>query len=185
MGLLVPEQRLGEMQRLDARQRRQWQDQDILALRPAGVVLGPVIHQHRHSRRRQRIEQRIEQRLAVGVHPVQILEDEQERPLLGKPSKDGHQAGANGLTPAARFHLRPIRVLRIDVEQCECRDEYALQPIAQRAQASGDGRADRGHLVDLGNAEQVTNQPRQGVIGAVGAKRDGTRSQHVPAIDQA
>ena len=46
---------------------------------PAVLILGPVVDQQQESGRRQALDQAIEQGLRLGIDPVQILEDQEQR----------------------------------------------------------------------------------------------------------
>ena len=54
---------------------------------PAVLVLGAVIDQEQEPRRRQALDQAIEQRLRLGIDPVQILKDQQQRLHLAFPDQ--------------------------------------------------------------------------------------------------
>ncbi len=43
------------------------------------LVLGPVVDEEQDARRRQALNEAVEQRLGLGVDPVEILEEHEER----------------------------------------------------------------------------------------------------------
>ena len=50
---------------------------------PIVLELGPVLDEQQQPRGRDPVEQVVEERLRLGVGPLQILEDQHERPALG------------------------------------------------------------------------------------------------------
>ena len=54
---------------------------------PSVLVFGPVAGDHQEPRRRQALDQAVEQRLRLGVYPVQVREEQQERLLLALPEE--------------------------------------------------------------------------------------------------
>jgi hypothetical protein len=47
------------------------------------LVLGPVVDEEEEPRRRQALDEAVQQGLSLGVDPVEVLEDHQERLDLG------------------------------------------------------------------------------------------------------
>ena len=81
---------------------------------PAVLVLRAVVDQQQHAHRGQALDQAIQQGLGLGIDPVQIFKDEQQRLLrLAQqqmlegvertlPSRCGDQASGKGCRPAER-----------------------------------------------------------------------------------
>ena len=55
---------------------------------PAVLVLGPVVDEEQEAGGRQALDQAVEQRLGLGVDPVEVLEDDQERLDLALPQEE-------------------------------------------------------------------------------------------------
>ena len=86
-------------------------------------VLGPVIDRQEQPRRAQALDQAIEYGLRLGVHPVQVFEDQQERL---DPALVEQEAFHRVLDPPAllgRIEIAPGRVVDGNVEQREERRE--------------------------------------------------------------
>ena len=74
---------------------------------PAVLVLGPVVDEEQQPGGRQALHQAVEQRLGLGVDPVEILEDQQQRldlALAEQQALDARRASAAG---AAAGRARP------------------------------------------------------------------------------
>jgi hypothetical protein len=80
-----PEQRLGALggQRVDP-------ELEVVGLAAPGVlVLGPVVDEEQEAGRREALDQAIEERLGLGVDPVEVLEDHEQRLDPGSPGGGG------------------------------------------------------------------------------------------------
>ena len=76
---VIPQQGLQELVGAHRRQRVEPQLRVVGLAAPAVLVLGAVVHQEQEPGRRQALDQAIEQGLGLGINPVQILEDQQQR----------------------------------------------------------------------------------------------------------
>ena len=72
-------------------------------------VLGPVVHQEQDPRRRQALDQAVEQRLGLGVDPVEVLEDQQERLDLALAEQEALDRVERPLAPLRRVERLPLR----------------------------------------------------------------------------
>ena len=100
--------------------RRQRVDPElqVVGLAPPGVlVLGPVVDQQQDARRREALHQAVEKRLGLGVDPVQVLEDHQERLDLALPQQQPLE-GVEGALPAlGRVERLPRGVVDRHIQQ--------------------------------------------------------------------
>ena len=77
--LVLPEQRAEQLVRALGRQRIEPELAVVGLAPPAVAVLRAIVDQEKEPRRRQALDQRVEEPLGLGIHPVEILEDQAER----------------------------------------------------------------------------------------------------------
>ena len=119
---------------------RSWRVVGLAA--PAVLVLGPVVHQQQDPGRRQALDQAVEQRLRLGIDPVQVLEDHEQRLLLALPEQEPLD-GVEGALPAlGRIERLPGGVLDGHVEQGQQGRQGRLQRPIQRQELAGHLLAD-------------------------------------------
>ena len=76
---VVPQQRLEECVGARRRQRVEPQLRVVGLAAPAVLVLRAVVDQQQEPGRRQALDQAVEQGLGLGIDPVQVLEDQEQR----------------------------------------------------------------------------------------------------------
>ena len=89
---IVPEQGLEELVGARRRQRVEPQLGVVGLAAPAVLVLGAIVDQQEDAGRRQALDQAVQQGLGLGIDPVQVLKDQQQRAAPGSPAA----AGASG-----------------------------------------------------------------------------------------
>src|SRR5262245_59494137 len=101
------------------RRKRIKADLRVVCLAPPVVVavLGPVADQDEQRRRGQALDEAIEERLRLGVDPVQILEDDEERLLPRFAQQQLSDAVEDELALLSRFEREPRRVVYRSVGQ--------------------------------------------------------------------
>ena len=83
------------------------------------LVLGPVVDEQEDSGRGQTLDQAVEQGLRLGIDPVQVLEDHEQRLPLALPEQQVLD-GIEGAVPAlGGIERLPVGVLDGHVEQSE------------------------------------------------------------------
>ena len=86
---VVPEQGLEQFVGARRRQRVEPQLRVVGLAAPAVLVLRAVVDQQQEPGRRQALDQAVEQGLRLGIDPVQVLEDQQQRAAPGSPAAAG------------------------------------------------------------------------------------------------
>ena len=112
-----PEQRAEE---LLGGLRRQGVQPELRVVRPAAplvLILRPVVHEEQEPRRRQALDEPVEQRLGLGVDPVEVLEDHQERLDLALPEQELLERVERSLATLSGIQPVPGRIAARDVEQ--------------------------------------------------------------------
>ena len=102
---------------------------------PAVLILGPVRDEEQQARAGQALDQAVQQRLGLGVDPVQVLEDQEQRLHAGSPAAAAvsrRRACAGG---AGAGQASATRVLHGHIEQREQRGERRLEDAVQGAAA--------------------------------------------------
>src|SRR5215469_6003769 len=102
------------------------------------AILGPVVKQHQDLCVGNRVGENIEQRLGLAVHPVQVLEDQNQR--LGKAftqqqALDRVQGAAPAYLPV---HLGQRSGILFDAEQGEQIGQGVLKNVFQHHHLAGD-----------------------------------------------
>ena len=81
------------------------------------LVLGPVVDQQEEPRGRQALDQAVEQRLGLGVDPVQVLEDQQQRLHLALAQQQALDRVEGALAALRRVERLPSVVVDRHIEQ--------------------------------------------------------------------
>ena len=113
------------------------------------LVLGPVVDEEQEAGRRQALDQAVEQRLGLGVDPVEILEDHEQRLDLALPQEQPLDRLQGPLPALRRVERVPRGVLDGDVEQRQERRQERLQRAVQRQELARHLLADRPRVVAL------------------------------------
>ena len=103
---------------------------------PAVLVLGPVVDEEQEPRRRQALDEAVQQRLGLGVDPVEILEDHQERLDLGLAQEQPLDRVQRPLPALGRVEGLPLGIIDGHVQEGEERRERRLQGAVQREEPS-------------------------------------------------
>jgi hypothetical protein len=80
------------------------------------LVFGPVRDQEENSSRAQGVDQSVQHRLGLGVYPLEILEDKQQRHGLGPAQCQGLYAIQNSAPTFRGIETVPFSVLDWKVE---------------------------------------------------------------------
>ena len=121
----------------------------VVALAAPGVaVLRAVVDQQQDPGGRQALDQAVEQRLGLGVDPVQVLEDQQQRLLLALAQQQPLDArrGSGGAAGPGRAPSQAASSTG-DVEQGQQRRQDRRQRPVERQQLAGQLLADRPRVV--------------------------------------
>ena len=171
------EQRLGALggQRVDP-------ELEVVGLAPPGVlVLGPVIDEEQEAGGGQALDEAVEQRLGLGVDPVEILEDHEDRLDLAF-SKEQSLDRLQGALPAlGRVEGVPRGIVDGDVQQRQERRQERLQRAVQRQELAGHALADRPRVVTLLDPAIRLQQLDDGQVRRGLPVRDRAALEHQPA----
>ena len=84
---------------------------------PAVPVLGTIVDQQQEAGGRQALDQAVEQGLGLRINPVQILEHQQQRLLLGLAQEHALEGVERALAPLGWIELQERTVLRQGVQE--------------------------------------------------------------------
>ena len=121
-----PEQRAEELFGALRRQGVQPELRVIRAAAPGVLIFRPVVHEQQQPGGRQTLDQPIEQRLGLGVDPVQVFEDDQQRLHLALPQQEPLHRLQGAPAALRRIEGLPLRVLGRHVEQRQKRRQTAF-----------------------------------------------------------
>ncbi len=139
---VVAEEGLQELARALGRERVEPQLAVVGLAPPAMLVLGPVVDEQEDPGRGQTLDQAVEQRLRLGIDPVQVLEDEEERLPLALPEQEVLD-GLEGALPAlGGIERLPVGVLDGDIEEREQGGQDRLEGAIEREELAGHLLAD-------------------------------------------
>ena len=148
---------------------------------PLVLVFGAVVDEQQQPGRRQALDEAIEQRLGLGVDPVQVLDEQQERLDLALPEQQALH-GVQRPLPALRGIEPPPRlILHRDVEEREQRRQGGLQGPVERQDLAGHLLADRPRVVPPVDLKVRLEEIDDGEIGRGLAVGDGAGLQDQPA----
>jgi hypothetical protein len=111
-----PEQGVEELLRVIVRQGVQPELRVVRATAPGVLILRPVVHEEQQPGGRQAFDEPIEQRLGLGVDPVEVFEDDQQRLHLALPQQELLQRVQGPPAALRRVERRPLQVLGRYVE---------------------------------------------------------------------
>jgi len=81
------------------------------------LIFRPVVHQQQQPGGRQALDEPVEQRLGLGVDPVQVLEDNQQRLDLAFPEQEPLHHIQRAPAAQGRIERGPLRVVGRHVEE--------------------------------------------------------------------
>jgi hypothetical protein len=97
-------------------------------------VLGPVVDHEEHARGGQALHEAVEEGLRLAVHPVEILEDDEERLHLALAQEQALEGVEGAATALARIRLLPVRVVHRHVEE-ERKTGMVLRRLSSRVRS--------------------------------------------------
>ena len=114
---------------------------------PGVLVLGPIASQKEHPGRGQTLHETVEKSLALGIHPVKIVEHEKERLRPALPQQEPLDGVED--EPAALRWIQdpPLRVLAQRVEEGQERGHRGLEPSVESEELARHPFADRPRIV--------------------------------------
>ena len=146
------------------RQRIQSQLRVVRLAPPLVSILRPVVHEEEHARRWDAFHQAIKERLGLGINPVEILEDHQQRLELALP-EDHPLDGIQRALPALRWiEPQPLGVLDRHVEQRQHRRQRGAEPFVESQQLPIHLLVDPSVVVLVGDLEVALQQVDDGQI---------------------
>ena len=132
---LDAEQRAEQLVRALARERVEDQTCVVALAAPAVLVLRPEVGQQDDPRARHALDEAVEQRLRLAVHPLEILEDQEQRLALALAQQERPDRVERTLAAQRGIEPLPPRVVGRDVEQGQQSGEVRLERRVERAQS--------------------------------------------------
>src|SRR4029453_2339175 len=106
----VAEQRLEQRLRAHRRQRSEPQLRIGGRAAPAVLILGAVIDQEQELRCRYALDEAVEQGLGLGIHPVQVFKDQEQRLHLAFAQQQALDGVQRPLSALRGIEGRPLRL---------------------------------------------------------------------------
>src|SRR5262249_43941072 len=131
---VVAEQTQEHFARTLRRERVDAQLRVVRLLTPRVLVLGPVVDQQEHAGGGQALDDRVEERLRLGVHPVEILEDEDQGLDTTFAQQQALARLERLLTALRGIEGLPLVVVHGNVEQSEKGRDQRDQRLIERQQ---------------------------------------------------
>ena len=91
------------------------------------LILPPVRDEQQQARAGQALDQAVQQRLGLGVDPVQVLDEQEQRALARFPQQQPFHRVEGALAPLRRLQPLPRGVLPRHLEQGEQRRQRRLE----------------------------------------------------------
>ena len=129
---VIAQQRLEEFLGAHGRQRIEPQLRVVGLAAPAVLVLRAVVDQEQEPRRRQTLDQAVQEGLGLGIDPVQVLEDQQQRLHLAFAQQHALERVEGALAALGRIQRQEGAVLRQDVQQRQQRGHGILEGLVER-----------------------------------------------------
>ena len=105
---------------------------------PGVLVLRPVVDQEQQSGGRQALDQAVQERLGLGVDPVQVLEDHEQRLHLALAQQEALDGVEGALAPLRRIERLPLGVLDGHVQERQQGRQGRLEGAVEREELAGD-----------------------------------------------
>ena len=125
---------------------------------PAVLVLGAVVDQQQQAGRWQALDEAVEQGLGLGIDPVQILEDQQQRLHLALAQQHALERLERALAALWGLERAEGAVVGQDVQQPEEGGDGLLQGLVQRQHLPGDLGADGARLIGVLDVDVALEQ---------------------------
>ena len=147
------------------------------------LILRPVVHEEQQPGRRQALDQPVEQRLGLGVDPVEVLEDDQQRLHLALPQQEPLHRVQGAPATLRRIERLPLRVVGRHVEQGQERRQTAFQRAVQRQELPRQLLAHRARAVAVLDGEVALEEIDHRQVRRRLAVRDRAGLEDEPAVD--
>ena len=137
---------------------------------PGVVILGAVGDEEEDPGARQALDEGVEEGVGLRVHPVQAVEDQEQRLDPALAQEQPPQRVQHVLAAAERVEQRPLRIIRGRVEHLEEGGCGGPGALLQRVQLGRDLVADRALVVarvdlEIGPEQLDERQVRGGLAG--------------------
>ena len=162
---VIPQQGLQELVGAGGGQRVEPQLRVVGLAAPAVLVLRAVVDQEQQAGRGQALDQAVEQGLRLGVDPVQVFEDQQQRLHLAfaqQHALEGRRACAGA---AAVDRAAKRAVVRQGLQQRQQRRDGVLEGLVQRQHLPGDLGPDGAGVVAVLDVAVALEQVDDGEVG--------------------
>ena len=146
---VVPQQGLQELVGTRRGQRVEPELRVVGLAAPAVLVLRAVVDQEQEPGRRQALDQAVEQGLGLGIDPVQILKDQQQRLHLAFAQQHALERLERALAALRRIERQERAVLRQGVQERQQRRDGLLERLVQRQHLPGHLGPDGARVVAL------------------------------------
>ena len=149
---------------------------------PAVLVLRPIVDEQEEVGRGQAVHQAVDQGLRLGINPVQILKDQQQRLPLALTQQQTRQRGECALAPLGWVKLPKRTVVWEGFQQRQQRWQRVLQGFIECQHLPGDLGPNGARVIAVVHMTIALEQVHDGEIGRGFAVGHGRTLQHPPTL---
>src|SRR5712691_5924317 len=164
------------------RQRVEAQLGEVRPPSPGMLILGPIVDEEENTRGRQALDEGIEERLGLAVDPMEVLDDQQERPRLTFPQQQARDGVERALTTLGRVEGLPAEVAGWDVQQRQEGRRERLERAVERQERAAHIIANVAALVPVLDLEVRSEEVNDRQIAGRLPVRDGPAFENMPAL---
>ena len=149
---------------------------------PAVLVLGAVVDEQEQAGGGQALDQAVEDRLGLGVDPVQVLEDQQQRLHLALAQQQALDGLEGALAALRGIEVLPVPVLDRHVQEREEGRQGRPEGRIQGEELAGELLADLAPVVAVVDLEVGLEEVAHGEVGSGLAVGDRAAFEQEPAV---
>jgi hypothetical protein len=146
------------------------------------LVLRPVVDQQQELGRRYALDQAVEEGLGLGIDPVQILTDQQQRLHLAFAHEEALEPVERALAPLRWIERQEQAVRWQSVQEGEQRRDHRLQRLVQGEDLPGHLGPDGARVITLLDVAIALEEVNDGEIRRGLAIRHRGAFEHQPAL---
>src|SRR5262245_32839207 len=152
---------------LDAhgRQRVQTQQRVVGLVTPGMLVLWSIVHQQQQRRREQAVHKAVQQGLGLGVNPVQIFKDQEQRLHLTFAQQYALECGERALPPQLRIKPQKWAIGGQRIQESQQRRNSLLQGFVQGQEVSSDLGPDGARVIAILDVDIALQQVHNREVG--------------------
>jgi hypothetical protein len=179
---IIPEER---PQQLVGVLRGQWVEPQLAVVglaAPRVLVIRPIVHEEKSPSGGETLDEPVEQRLGLGIDPVKILEDDEDRLDLTLAEEKAPDRVQGQMPLLRRIQGLPTGIPEGDAQEPEKGRDGGLKRPVQREQLADDLFRDPPMVIRILDSEIGSEQADDRQIGGRHAIGHGTSLEHQPSV---